>query len=92
MVPISPAFQNAVRLVLDEERSVTDVAESLGIYPSSLKNWVRQAKVDRGNGPSGALTTAEKEELAALRKEVRQLKMERDNLKKATKFFAGESG
>jgi transposase len=56
-----------------------------------IGRWVKQAKVDRGNGPSGALTTTEKEELARLRKEVRVLKMERDILKKAAAFFAKES-
>jgi transposase len=51
---------------------------------------VKQAKTDAGNGPAGALTTAERHELAALRKENRQLKMEREILKKATAFFARE--
>lgn len=49
-----------------------------------------QAKVDAGPGGTGALTTAEREELAALRREVRTLKQEREILKKATAFFAKE--
>jgi len=43
---------------------------------------VRQAEVDEGKGSAGALTTAEREEFARLRKEVRQLTMKRDFLKK----------
>ena len=51
---------------------------------------MKQAKVDAGQGPAGALTTAEKQELVELRKQVRQLTMEREILKKATAFFAKE--
>jgi transposase len=52
---------------------------------------VRQAKIDAGQGPAGALTTAERAELVALRREAKQLRMEREILKKATAFFAKES-
>ena len=80
----------AVRLV-EEGRTPTQVAHDLGVHPASVYNWVRQAAVDSGRGPAGALTTDEKAELAALRKEVRVLKLERDILKKATAFFAKEN-
>jgi transposase len=56
-----------------------------------VREWLRQAEVDAGRGPSGALTTAEREELARLRRDVRTLRMERDILRKATAFFAKES-
>jgi len=49
---------------------------------------VKQSQVDRGKGPPGAITTAEKEELARLRKEVRELREDREILKKAAAFFA----
>ena len=52
--------------------------------------WVERARADRSNGKTG-LTTAEREELARLRRENRELKMERDILKKAAAFFAKES-
>lgn len=74
-----------------EGRTPTSVAHDLGLHPSSIYNWLKQAKVDAGKGPPGALTTDEKAELAALRKENRVLKMERDILKKATAFFAKEN-
>jgi len=87
-----PEFKaEAVSLVLEEGRSINDVAKSLGIYNSSLGDWVKQAKIDQGKGPPGALTTAELEELRQLRKENRQLRMEREILKKAAAFFAKES-
>jgi transposase len=81
----------AVKLVLDERRSVAEVSRDLDVHASLLSRWVAQARVDAGKGSSGALTTAEKEELARLRKEVRTLKMERDILKKAAAFFAKEN-
>jgi transposase len=52
---------------------------------------VRQADIDEGRGPAGVLTTAEREELAALKCEVKTLRMERDILRKATAFFAKET-
>lgn len=81
----------AVRLVLEEDRSVSDVARDLGISSSILYKWVRQAKVDRGTGLLEALTSSEREELAQLRKKVRVLEMERALLKKAAAFFAKEN-
>jgi transposase len=81
----------AVRLVLEEGRSVADVAHSLDVHRSLLDTWVRRARIDAGKGPKGALTTAERDELSALRKKVRVLEMERALLKKAAAFFAKEN-
>ena len=81
----------AVRLVLEQKQSVTNGARDLGISVSCLSKWVRQAKIDKGNGPPGALTTEERAELAQLRRECRTLRMEREILKKATAFFAKEN-
>jgi transposase-like protein len=81
----------AVRLVLEEERSVGAVARDLDLTETALRDWVRQAQTDAGKGPAGAITSSEREELARLRKEVRILRMERDILKKAAAFFAKES-
>ncbi len=74
----------AVRLVLDEGKTVTRVARDLDLTVSALRTWVERARADRSKGRSGGLTTAEREELARLRKENRELRMERDILKKAT--------
>lgn len=87
----SPEFKaDAVALVLDERRSIASVARSLGVGESNLGNWVRQARVDRGEREG--LTTGERTELARLRREVTQLRMERDLLKRATAFWVKESG
>ena len=77
----------AVRLVLDEGKTVGAVARELDLTPSSLGNWVKHARADRTKGKTG-LTTEERAELARLRKENRELRMERDVLKKAAAFFA----
>jgi transposase len=80
-----------VKLVADTGRSPTAVAHDLGLTASVVGLWVRQAKIDTGQGPQGALTSDEKAELTQLRRENRQLRMERDFLKKTTAFFARES-
>jgi len=80
----------AVRLVLDEGKTVAQAARDLGLTASSLRVWVERARADRTGGKSG-LTTEERAEMAALRKEVRTLRMERDILKKAAAFFAKEN-
>ena len=71
--------QQAVRLVLDEEKSVGAVARELDLTASALADWVTRARGDRTKGRTG-LTTAEREELARLRKENRILQEERDIL------------
>lgn len=63
------------------------MARELDLTDSAVRAWVAQAQADRTKGKTG-LTTAEREELARLRKENRELKLERDVLKKATAFFA----
>ena len=80
----------AVRLVLDERKTIGQVSRDLDLTPSALGLWVKQAQADRTNGKTG-LTTEEREELAKLRRENRELRMERDLLKKAAAFFARES-
>ena len=80
----------AVRLVVDEGKTVGAVARDLDLTPSSLSKWVSQARADRSQGKTG-LTTAEREELARLRKELRIVQEEREILKKATAFFAKQS-
>ena len=79
----------AVRLVLDEGKSVAAAARDLGVTESALRTWVERARADRTQGRTG-LTTAEREELARLRKENRILQEEREILKKAAAFFAKE--
>jgi transposase len=81
---------SAVRLVLDEGKTISGVARDLGLTQSALGNWVKQARADRSNGKTG-LTTEERAELARLKKENRELRLEREILKKAAAFFAKEN-
>ncbi len=80
----------AVRLVLEEGKQVAEVARDLDLTPSSLSLWVRHARADRTGGKTG-ITTDERAEFAAMRKELRVVKMERESLQKAVAFFAKEN-
>ena len=78
-------------LIRKSGKSVGAVARELDLTETAVRRWVQQAEVDSGGGPEGALTSADREELARLRKQVKTLEMEREILKKATAFFAKES-
>ena len=80
----------AVRLVLDEGKTIARVARDLGLTASVLRTWVVRARADRDGGKTG-LTSEERAEMAQLRKELREARIERDILKRATAFFAKES-
>ena len=71
---------SAVRLVLNGGKTVGAAARDLDLTETALREWVRRAQADRTNGRTG-LTLAEREELARLRKEVRELRTEREILK-----------
>ena len=70
-------------------RSITAVARDLGLTETAVRRWVAQAEIDAGQ--RDGLTTAGREELSRLRREVRALREERDVLKRATVFFAAET-
>ena len=87
--PYPPAFrEEAVRLVQSGARSIAQAARDLGVHPETLRLWVRQTAVNVGR--RAGLTTAEREELARLRREIRVLREEREILKEAARFFARE--
>lgn len=88
----TPEFKaDAVKLVQQSGRPIREIARELGVAFGPLARWVRQAEVDAGKGPAGALTTAERDELQQLRRENERLRQEREILKKAAAFFAKES-
>ncbi len=88
----SPEFKaDAVRLCRTGDRSIAQVAMELDLIETSLREWIHRADIDAGKGPAGALTTDERAELSRLRRENKQLQMEREILEKAAKFFAKES-
>jgi transposase-like protein len=90
--PYPEAFRaDAVALVRRSGGSIAEVAADLGVSGESLRKWVQQATVDAGEGPPGALTTDERDELRRLRRENKTLQMEREILKKAAAFFAKET-
>ncbi len=78
-----------VELVRSGGKSIPEVARDLDLTETAVRAWVRQADVDAGDRPG--LSSAEREELARLRKENRVLREERDILKRATAFFARET-
>lgn len=82
--------EGAVRLVLDEGKSVSAVARELDLTASALGLWVKHAHAERSHGRTG-LTKAEREELTVLRRDNRVLREERDILKKAAAFFAKQN-
>ena len=80
-----------VCLVRDGGKGIAAVARDLGLTESAVRNWVSRSEADAGRGGGKVLSTAEREEISQLRRENRQLRMERDILKKVTAFFARES-
>jgi transposase len=83
--------RDAIALVRSSpHRNVTEIARELGVSPEGLRGWVTQAKADRGEGPVGALTSAEREELVRVRKELADAKKANEILLKAAAFFARE--
>src|SRR5262245_26138285 len=84
----SPEFKaEAVRLVQETDTALSTIAQQLGIGKGTLSRWVEAARPQ----PRDPLTEDERGELSRLRREVLQLRMERDILKKATAFFARHS-
>jgi transposase len=81
--------ERAVREVRATGRPVAHVARDLGIHPEALRGWVRQVEADTGERDD-RLTTAERDELRQLRKEVVELKRANEILKAASVFFAQE--
>jgi len=80
--------RDAASLVIDQRRTIADVARELDVVEQTLGNWVRQERIDRGEREG--TTTEMREENARLRKEVKRLTMERDLLKRSVAFWVKE--
>ena len=83
----------AVRMVSSGERKVAELARDLGVRPDILKGWIRQAEGRAGLKqedvfPGNGKLTSKDEELRALRRELEEVRQERDFLKKAATYFA----
>jgi transposase len=81
--------QRSVRIARESERPIAAVARDLGIHHETLRVWVRQDEADDGTR-SDRLASAEREELATLRREVRDLRRANEILKAASVSFACE--
>ena len=82
-------IEEAVRLVREGGKKRVDVAHDLGVSAESIRRWMKQYEVDAGRREG--LTTAERDKLQRLQREVRVLTEEREILKKAAAFFAREA-
>lgn len=78
-----------VELVRSSGKTIGQLCRDLDLTETAVRRWVQQAEVDAGKRPG--LTTAEREELARLRRENLVLREEREILKKAAAFFAKET-
>ena len=88
----TPEFKaEAVRLCRTGERSLNQIAEDLDLSETVLREWVKRADEAAAPAVGESLTTAERDELTRLRRQVKRLEMEREILKKAAAFFAKES-
>ncbi len=90
--PYPPAFRaEAVELARTSGKGIPQLAQALGISEQALRGWMKRSDIDGGRGQRGDLTTAEREELRRLRREVKVLQQEREILRKAAAFFARET-
>ena len=80
--------RDAASLVIDQHRTIADVARELDVVEQTLGNWVRQERIDRGEREG--TTTEMREENARLRREVKRLTTERDLLKRSVAFWVKE--
>jgi len=85
--------EEAVKLITEEKLSLPEAARRLSLPPSTLGNWVRQFKAGRlGDvGKTYRPLTEIEMDLARTKRELAEVKMERDILKKAAAYFAKES-
>ena len=83
--------RRAVDLARRGDRPIAELARELGVAESGLRRWMARADADERPTSSGTLTTAEREELVALRRDKRRLELENEILKRAAAFFAKEN-
>ena len=89
--PYAPEYRRQMVELVRTGRTPGELAREFECSAQAIRNWVRQAERDDGRREDG-LTTVEREELRRLRREVRQLREEREILAKATAWFARETG
>ena len=99
--PYSPEFRRQLVELARAGRGVEDLAREFEPSAQAIRTWLKQADRDEGRAPprpttaagaGTALSPAERDELTRLRREVRQLRVERDILSRAAAWFARETG
>jgi transposase len=92
--PYPAAFKQQIVELAMAGRAPAELSREFGVAAQSITAWVARAAADAGKRVRGkdVLSTAEREELARLRRQVRQLQQERDILAKATAWFAAKDG
>lgn len=88
--PYPDEFRQRMIELVQAGRTPVELSREFECSAQAIRNWVRRADLDAGVREDG-LSTDEREELRRLRREVKQLRMERDILKRATAWFARES-
>ena len=88
--PYPAEFREQLVALFRAGRTPEELAKEFEPSVQTIRNWVGQAATDRGERP-GPLTTAERDELTKLRRENRQLRLEREILSKAAAWFARET-
>ena len=88
--PYAPEFREQMLELVRAGRTPEELSREFEPSAQTIRNWVKQADLDAGNRSDG-LTTEERAELRRLKREVKQLRMEREILKKAAAWFARES-
>jgi transposase len=88
--PYPPKFRQQILELVRAGRSPDELAREFAPTAQTIRNWIKQAELDHGQRQDG-LTSEEKAELARLRKENKQLRLEREILSKAAAWFARET-
>ena len=88
--PYSPEFRHQLIELAQAGRTPEELAKEFEPTAQTIRNWIAQADRDEGRRPDG-LTTQERDELRRLRRENKQLRIEREILSKATAWFARET-
>ena len=82
--------RSSAKMAIESDQPIAATARDLGIHDGTLYGWVAKYYPDRQHSPHSDDKAESSEELRRLRKEIAQLRMERDILKKAAAYFAGE--
>ena len=90
----SPEFRlEAAQLVVDQQYSVREAAEAMGVGKSTMDKWVRQLRAERDGSHTGTATpmTPDQRKIRELERKIQRIETEKDILKKATALLMSDS-